>query len=968
MLLQWQEELDSRFGLHFEIMDKDFVQRVRQERGFGVNPWTTNSRFLVSQRLLIDEAYSGPMADWLDTFRPGTLLILDEAHHAAPASGQRYAIDSQITKVVRDIAQRFEHRLFLSATPHNGHSNSFSALLEILDPQRFCRGVKVSTTSLRDVMVRRLKDDLREVVGGFPRREVVQVNIEGLPTDAPELRLAELLDQYRRSRETRLSQETRRIQSASGLLICNLQQRLFSSVEAFSRTLRVHRKTVQRQWEAASDPSPKRQTLRLDILKRGMDADDDRSALPEAQQAAEEEAEIAAVSAATCGPTESPIARQLFEKEQALLDQMSEIAEAARTRPDARIDKIEEWIRANMCPDLETPGAKWTDIRVIIFTEYDDTKRYLIQQLTKLIAGTDRADDRIAVFHGPTPNDEREAIKSAFNDRPSRSPLRILVATDAAREGLNLQAHCWNLFHFDVPWNPSRLEQRNGRIDRKLQPNDVVYCHYFYYVQRPEDRVLRALVRKTKTIREELGSLSRVIDDRLDVLMKNGIRRAQSDVMAKEIDEFDLDSDQRAAVEEELEASRERKLDLKKQIDQLRNMLESSQEAISFSKPHFASAVSCALQILGAEPLKAISPGENGSKFVFPAMDQRQGADPTWASTMDSLREPRPRGKKLMVFILYAEDRGLLSNDPVYLNYYSITGLYERLRIDDGRYPDTMDQRFGAWVAKDPAVLAHQEWLGYVQPSGLVVSIPAMLEANVRINANQGPEHRQFLEYFLEDKDGEPIAMLGSFPEFAEAVLGWQSSDLYGAPGSEPLPDSLEAALPEYNETLRPTYALREFDPAPGASEWILLVQVLAGNPEFDAVPETDARHWQASPQAKFERLLRQTRVPSACWSIAIRFVWCVCARQGTQRAHHLQIAGDGHSRRPAHIRRFPRTASPLKKGVALGIEKVALAPPGCAAERREQSAVDDIGVAGEESTRGTASADCARQARDRSW
>jgi N-6 DNA Methylase len=165
-------------------------------------------------------------------------------------------------------------------------------------------------------------------------------------------------------------------------------------------------------------------------------------------------------------------------------------------------------------------------------------------------------------------------------------------------------------------------------------------------------------------------------------------------------------------------------------------------------------------------------------------------------------------------------------------------------------------------MARDPAVLAHQEWLGYVQPSGLVVSIPAMLEANVRINANQGPEHRQFLEYFLEDKDGEPIAMLGSFPEFAETVLGWQIGDLYGAPGSGLLPESLEAALPEYNETLRPTYALREFDPAPGTSEWILLVQVLPGNPDFDAVPETDARHWQVSPQARFERLLRQTRVP----------------------------------------------------------------------------------------------------------
>ena len=80
------------------------------------------------------------------------------------------------------------------------------------------------------------------------------------------------------------------------------------------------------------------------------------------------------------------------------------------------------------------------------------------------------------------------------------------------------------------------MEQRNGRIDRKLQPNPVVYCRYFFYKQRPEDRVLAALVRKTKTIREELGSLSQVIDGRLDLLMKNGIRRREIDALTLEID------------------------------------------------------------------------------------------------------------------------------------------------------------------------------------------------------------------------------------------------------------------------------------------------------------------------------------------------------------------------------------------------------------------------------------------------
>ena len=140
MLEQWREEMEARFGLTFAILDRGYFSEKRRERGFGVNPWKTHSRFLVSQNLLTDETYAAGLRDWLGDFAPKTLLILDEAHRVAPSSGARYAIDSQITRAIRDIAPRFEHRLFLSATPHNGHSNSFSALLEILDPQRFTRG------------------------------------------------------------------------------------------------------------------------------------------------------------------------------------------------------------------------------------------------------------------------------------------------------------------------------------------------------------------------------------------------------------------------------------------------------------------------------------------------------------------------------------------------------------------------------------------------------------------------------------------------------------------------------------------------------------------------------------------------------------------------------------------------------------------------------------------------------------
>ena len=153
------------------------------------------------------------------------------------------------------------------------------------------------------------------------------------------------------------------------------------------------------------------------------------------------------------------------------------------------------------------------------------------------------------------------------------------------------------------------MEQRNGRVDRKLQPNPVVYCHYFFYTQRPEDRVLAALVRKTKTIREELGSLSQVIDSKLEGLMKGGIRRLEVDDLENQIDTADLEQDQRETVEEELEATREREVELRAQIERLSTMLARSQSRFVFSEGHFRSALSCSLEVMGADPLK---PAPNG--------------------------------------------------------------------------------------------------------------------------------------------------------------------------------------------------------------------------------------------------------------------------------------------------------------------------------------------------------------------
>lgn len=653
MLIQWQDEMEARFGLTFEILDRLYVERVRQERGYGVNPWTTFPRFLISQRLLIDEAYAAPLRDWLDSLRPGSLLILDEAHHAAPASGAKYAIDSRITRAVRDLAPRFEHRLFLSATPHNGHSNSFSALLEILDPNRFTRGVKVLKSHLDDVMVRRLKEDIREIEGGFPRRNVRQVDIAGLPEDAPELVLSRLLDQYRRVRQRRVEGQTKRKQAEAALLVSGLQQRLLSSVEAFAKTLAVHRRTMERLWQQEVNGASTLAGLSqgrtsqkgLSLLGGSLGNDDERTELAEDDLEALEAAQFEASTAATAGDrTRADTAR-----EKQLLQQMLDVADQGRGRPDARVRFLIKWIQQNMCPGAHvagqsrpSPGAEWTDLRLLIFTEYEDTKRYLCRMLESAIASTDLAEHRIEVFHGPTPPRKREQIKRAFNAPPARHPVRILIATDAAREGINLQAHCHNLFHFDVPWNPSRLEQRNGRIDRKLQPSPEVFCHYFVYVQRPEDQVLRALVRKTSVIQDELGSLSQVLEARLADAMRFGIHHEQAVALAKDIESAEIDPEKLAATEEELNVVRQRREQLREDIGTLNRRVDESRKWIGLDMDALRDALSCALEMLGADPLRVdgTPPPGHPDRYRFPNLEARRGGDPSWAPTLDTLRKP----------------------------------------------------------------------------------------------------------------------------------------------------------------------------------------------------------------------------------------------------------------------------------------------------------------------------------------
>lgn len=660
MTTQWKDELESKFGLTFDIIDRERVGELRRLQGFSVNPWSTGSRFIISHSLLSDESYVAGLRDVLGEFRSRALLIIDEAHHAAPSGGARYAISSQLTRYVRELSERFEHRLFLTATPHNGHSNSFSALLEMLDPQRFTRGVEVRPRDLEPIMVRRLKADLRRLGEAFPERKIEATPITGLPDNAPELDLWRRLAAYGELRKRRIAKLPSQKAALAKLAFVGLQQRLLSSIPAFLRTLKAHRKTLQRLIDGEQEQviPAAAQTF---VDGSTTDKTEDLGLEDEQGEAAlEADDEVAAEAASVAGAADASAAD--LRAELAAVDDMLAVAEPAALKADARVRWLVQWIKTNLLSDSE-----WNDRRLIIFTEWEDTRRWLERRLKEAVAETERADERIAVFTGATGQDRREEVKAAFIDDPAKEPLRILICTDAAREGINLQTYCADLVHFDLPWNPSRLEQRNGRIDRKLQPAKQVCCRYFRYEQREADVVLDALVRKTEVIQAQLGSAGQVIEQRIkDRMEAAGIDRGEAQALAKAIaEETDADRLARARAEMDDEEKTRYERVLKEQRE-LQGALERSRERVGVDAHDLQRVVAAALARAGVS-LESTRAETIGKAATFKLdMDHLGFArDPGWQDTFDDLRmRPRKRGERITEWRKRAPIRAIAFEAP----------------------------------------------------------------------------------------------------------------------------------------------------------------------------------------------------------------------------------------------------------------------------------------------------------------
>jgi SNF2 family DNA or RNA helicase len=675
LLIQWHDQMRDKFGLEFRIVDSDLMKALRRERGVQANPWTHFPRLITSIDFLKRERplrlFNEVLPVQGESLYPRRfdLLILDEAHNVAPSGRGRYATDSLRTLAVRRLAPHFEHKLFLSATPHNGYRESFSALLELLDNQRFARGVEPDHEQLNAIMVRRLKSELPKRWDGssrFPDREIIPLLVEYTKR---EREAHHLLSEYTHSRLAQVEDATERY--ATEFVVKLLKKRLFSSPAAFALTLAQHEQTLaQVERHVTVTRRPSAGILRSKVEQLEEESDND-SAL--------EEAASEALDAA------APLFRAQDAREQSLLERMRVWAERASHQPDSKADTLLDWLWENT-----RPGGQWSERRVIIFTEYRATQNWLYDLLVRE-GFAERGPDgerRTLLLYGGMETKEREAIKASFQAHPADASVRILLATDAASEGIDLQNYCSHLIHYEIPWNPNRLEQRNGRIDRHGQQAPKVNIYHFVsntYKDMPINEealsthasnldddleFLMQAVLKIEHIREDLGNVGPVITEQVEEAML-GRRRTLDTKRAEE-----------NAPSRHLQAfARKQRALLAERIEQFYTQLQEGRRELNLLPDNIQAVVETALELAKQPPLqKRVLHDQHGKYPPIKVFDVPELSG-SWAACTGGLEHPHTHQKRPIVF----DDELARGRDDVvlaHLNHRLVTMSLRLLRAE----------------------------------------------------------------------------------------------------------------------------------------------------------------------------------------------------------------------------------------------------------------------------------------------
>lgn len=478
---QWQDELHRRFHLPFEIMTNDNYEAARTGNWFNENPLAICRLDKLSRNEDVQEKLKA--TDW-------DLIVVDEAHKMSASfwggeirRTKRYKLGQLLSTLTR-------HFLLLTATPHNGKEEDFQLFMALLDGDRFEGRFRdgVHSIDVSDLMRRMVKEELLTFDGKplFPERRAYTV--EYTLSDGEAELYKKVTDYVREefNRAEQLKNEGRK--GTVGFALTILQRRLASSPEAIYQSLRRRRERLEKRLREE------------ELLKRGAEASlswkedvpsftsEDLEDLEDAPDSEVEETEEKVVDLASAARTIAELKAEI-----AILKSLEKLAlEVRQSGSDRKWDELSSLLQ-NQAEMFDSFGHRR---KLIIFTEHKDTLFYLQERIGALLG----RPDAVVTIHGGMGREERRKAEQLFTQDKR---VEVLIATDAAGEGINLQrAHL--MVNYDLPWNPNRLEQRFGRIHR-IGQTEVCHCWNLVASETREGDVYRRLLEKLDEERKALG-------------------------------------------------------------------------------------------------------------------------------------------------------------------------------------------------------------------------------------------------------------------------------------------------------------------------------------------------------------------------------------------------------------------------------------------------------------------------------
>ncbi len=503
---QWREALDYFFHLDARVMSSRHIRDMERELPAGTNPWA-HYKVLISS---IDYAKQ-PSVKAQILEQAWDLVLVDEAHLAAKPhqAGSNHSVVMDRWQLLEQLSRRSHHLLLLTATPHNGYTDSYASLLRILDVGAVNGSVDapiIHKAIARRHVCQRRRVDIRDWFAAspdrypFPERDASEVIVtpsmyEGRAIAAVEAYGHRILDHA--SADARAS-------VLAHWTVMHLHKRALSSPEALRHSLKNRRGALQRR---LADSLPIDDTsLPLEVARaNALDEDTGERLTPEEVGERVERSSF----------THDARAAQAEIGE---IDRLLSLAEEITPNRDS---KLKELLTVTLWQRLATYP------KCIIFTRYVDTLDYLARQISQ---APRYADTEVITIHGSM-NDaqRREALR-----RLERSKLAVLVATDAISEGMNLQHYAAQIIHYELPWNPNRLEQRNGRVDRFGQRKPVVIIRTMVMDETLDAQILQVLVKKAQQIRHDYGFSPPYFGDETTVLdlLRQHNRRLQAEQLS----------------------------------------------------------------------------------------------------------------------------------------------------------------------------------------------------------------------------------------------------------------------------------------------------------------------------------------------------------------------------------------------------------------------------------------------------